>query len=199
MKKLVLSTLQTNPQIETRLQEFKFLRQQSTEQWFSELCFCILTANSKAATALNIQNELGAHGFINMPQQELAQTIRKNKHRFHNTKAKYIVQARKFVDIKSRIVKFSGKEARQFIVKNIVGLGYKEASHFLRNVGYDDVAIIDRHILRYLFQKNLISKIPQSLSPKIYLEFEQILQGFEIELSRLDLIIWEQMTGRVLK
>jgi N-glycosylase/DNA lyase len=199
MKKDLLNSLKTNPQIEKRLKEFKFLGEQGHEHWFSELCFCILTANSKALTAIAIQNELGPQGFIQTTQAELAAVIRKSKHRFHNTKANYIVEARKFINIKSYVSKLSGPQARTFIVKNIKGLGYKEASHFLRNVGFDDVAIIDRHILRYLFQKQLIAKIPQSLSTKIYIEFEQILSDFGIALSRLDLIIWEQMTGKILK
>lgn len=199
MKKDLIEQLKSNLLIETRLAEFKHLAKQNTEQWFSELCFCILTANSKAQTALSIQAELGPQGFIQTTQTELAATIRKNRHRFHNTKAKYIVEARKFIDIKNHVSKLSGPDARIFIVKNIKGLGYKEASHFLRNVGFDDVAIIDRHILRYLFQKNLIQEIPASLSPQTYLKFESILAEFEIPLSKLDLIIWQQMTGKVLK
>lgn len=195
----MFNELKTNPEIEFRLSEFKLLGQKDTEQWFSELCFCILTANSKAMTAINIQNELGAQGFIKTTHQELADIIKKNKHRFHITKAKYIVEARKFINIKEQIQKFSGLQAREFIVKNIKGLGYKEASHFLRNVGFDDVAIIDRHILRFLHQENLISYIPKSLTKQNYIKFEQILSKFKISQSRLDLIIWQKMTGFVLK
>jgi N-glycosylase/DNA lyase len=191
--------LETNDLVEQRLKEFKQLNKAKSEDWFSELCFCILTANSKAETAIKIQLELGAAGFINLSQQELSQVIRKNKHRFHNNKAKYIVQARTFIDIKDSIKDFSGAQARIFLVKNIKGLGFKEASHFLRNVGFDDVAIIDRHILRFLHQNQLISSIPKHLSPKQYLDFEQILSKFDISQSRLDLIIWQKMTGIVLK
>lgn len=191
--------LETNDLIEQRLKEFKQLNKAKTEDWFSELCFCILTANSKAETAIKIQKELGATGFINLSQQELTQAIRKNKHRFHNNKAKYIVQARDFIDIKNKIKDLSGSQARIFLVKNIKGLGFKEASHFLRNVGFDDVAIIDRHILRFLHKEQLIPSIPKHLNPQKYLEFEQILSKFKISHSRLDLIIWQKMTGFVLK
>lgn len=191
--------LQTNKIIEQRLQEFKNCGKQSTESWFSELCFCILTANSKAENAIKIQQEIGISGFINLPEPEIANVIKKNKHRFHNNKAKYIVAARKFKDIKEILLDKSGPDAREFIVKNIKGLGYKEASHFLRNVGYDDVAIIDRHILRFMHNQNLIATIPKHLSKKFYFKCEQILSQFGITLSRLDLIIWQKMTGRVLK
>lgn len=191
--------LETNALVETRLKEFKQLNRLDTKYWFSELCFCILTANSKAETAIRIQQEVGPEGFLDLTEQELARIIRNNKHRFHNNKAKFIVQAREFVDIKSKIQNLSGPEAREFLVKNIKGLGYKESSHFLRNVGFDDVAIIDRHILRFLLQQNMIPSIPKSLSKQNYLEFEIILSKFGITHSRLDLIIWQKMTGRVLK
>lgn len=191
--------LETNNLVEQRLKEFKQLNQLDTKYWFSELCFCILTANSKAETAIRIQQKIGPQGFLDLSQQELAQIIRNNKHRFHNNKASFIVQAREFVDIKIKLKNLSGLHAREFIVKNIKGLGYKEASHFLRNVGFDDVAIIDRHILRFMHQQNLISSIPKHITIKFYLECEQILAKFGIELSRLDLIIWEKMTGKVLK
>lgn len=199
MKKHLIDQLKSNSLIELRLAEFKHLSTLDTTHWFGELCFCILTANSKAQTALAIQAELGPQGFIQKTQAELADVIKKNRHRFHNNKAKYIVEARKFIDIKTHVLNLTGPQARVFITKNIKGLGFKEASHFLRNVGFDDVAIIDRHILRYLLQKNLISQIPSSISPQTYLQFEAILAEFGIPLSRLDLIIWEQMTGKVLK
>ncbi|MCK4265146.1 hypothetical protein KAW80_02185 [Candidatus Babeliales bacterium] len=63
-------------------------------------------------------------------------------------------------------------------MKNIKGIGYKEASHFLRNVGYNDVAIIDRHVLRFLKREKLIQEIPKTTTPKKYLAFEKILSGF---------------------
>ena len=191
--------LKTNSLVEERLEEFKQLNQLDTKYWFSELCFCILTANSKAITAIKIQQEVGPQGFIFLSQQELARIIRDNKHRFHNNKAKFIVQAREFIDVKSRIEKLTGPEAREFLAKNIKGLGYKESSHFLRNVGYDDVAIIDRHILRFLHKQKLIDSIPKSITKTNYLIFEQILSKFGIAHSRLDLIIWQKMTGNVLK
>ena len=106
--------LETNDLIETRLKEFKQLNRLDTKHWFSELCFCILTANSKAETAIRIQQEVGPEGFIDLTQQELAQIIRNNKHRFHNNKAKFIVQAREFIDIKSKIENLPGPKPVNF-------------------------------------------------------------------------------------
>jgi N-glycosylase/DNA lyase len=192
-------TLQIQNETEKRLQEFSELNKASTLSWFNELCFCILTANSKAETAIKIQNTLFPDGFLKKTQTEIAYTIKKHGHRFHNTKAKYIVTARKFIDIKGMVSKMPDFQAREFIVKNIKGLGYKEASHFLRNVGYKNVAIIDRHILRFLHQEKFITQIPKTISKKNYLEFENILSKFGIPQNKLDLMIWAKMTGKVLK
>ena len=73
----------------------------------------------------------------------------------------------------------------------------------MRNVGYDDVAIIDRHILRELYENNYIDEIPKTLSRRKYLEIENILRDIgeevNLKLSELDLYIWYLRTGKVLK
>src|SRR3989338_8708712 len=89
--------------IESRLNEFRSFKNKSDEEWFSELCFCLLTANSRAKTALAIQKDLGFEGFSKHEKEEISKVIRKNKHRFHNNKAKFIVEARKHMPIKSKI------------------------------------------------------------------------------------------------
>ena len=40
------------------------------EEWFSELCFCILTANSTAELGMKIQREVGS-GFLHMEKEEI--------------------------------------------------------------------------------------------------------------------------------
>ena|SRR3990167_6020634 len=192
--------LQSNTLIETRLKEFQEVKNSDSDRWFSELCFCILTANSRAQTAINIQNEVGIEGFKNYSQEKLSNIIRQNKHRFHNNKAKYIVESRKFFDIKNILNQFKyGIEAREFLAKTVKGLGFKESSHFLRNVGYSDVAIIDRHILRFMLENRLITEIPKIIKKSDYLKFEDILRSIDPKLDRLDLIIWQKVTGKVLK
>ena len=104
--------------VNKRLKEFE-----NNKDWFSELCFCLLTANAKAKTALEIEKEAD---FLEMSEEELKEVIRKNKHRFHNRKAEYIVEARKFANIKE-ILK---ENKREFLIKNVKGVGMKEASHF---------------------------------------------------------------------
>ncbi len=190
--------------IRGRLEEFRSFSEKDNKEWFSELCFCILTANSKAHTALNIQAELGPDGFLNNTRSQISSCIRNNKHRFHNNKASFICGARKYKDIKHIIQSYSdGKSAREWLVKNIKGLGYKEASHFLRNVGFKDVSIMDRHIVNLMVDHKIIKEKPSSITPKIYLDlekkFERIASKANMNLAELDLYMWYLKTGEVLK
>ncbi len=193
--------------INNRLSEFESFSSKDIKSWFSELCFCILTANSKAKTAIEIQQELGPDGFCECEKDEVKNCIIKNKHRFHNNKSKYIVEARKYIDIKSiieDIINEEGEiEAREWIVKHIKGIGYKEASHFLRNVGYKNYAILDRHILNLMYENGYIYEIPKTLSKKRYLDIESKFKTIADELSmsaaELDLYMWYLKTGEVLK
>jgi N-glycosylase/DNA lyase len=122
--------------------------------------------------------------------------------RFHNNKSGYIIEARdKF--FKNRLPK-DPKEAREWLVDNIKGLGYKEASHFLRNIGLGrNIAILDRHILKNLMKYNVINEIPKTLTPKRYLEIEDKMKQFSkknnIPLDELDLLFWAEETGEVFK
>ncbi len=176
-----------------RLKEFKKLNKEGNKEWFSELCFCILTANSKAETALKIQTEL-KDCFGNASPKKVKQCIINNKHRFHNNKTKYIIEARNFLNIKDIILK--EKEPREWLVKNIKGLGYKESSHFLRNVGYDTYAILDRHILVLLGRE-------KTINPKLYKEVEkefiELTNKLKMNAAELDLYMWYLKTGKVLK
>lgn len=212
MKKLIkelknLRNSKVNTTVNKRLKEFETVRNKPSEEWFSELCYCILTANSKAVTALNIQKEIGAKGFCGLCQKKLSRAIKRNKHRFHNNKAKYITQARCHVDIKQKIKSIVKKEdeaeAREWIVKNIKGLGYKESSHFLRNIGYKNLAILDRHILNVMHNHKLLKQKPKTLNKKNYLEIESdflnLAKKLNMSAAELDLYMWYMKTGRVLK
>lgn len=186
--------------VKRRLKEFKALGRRGNKDWFSELCFCIMTANSKAETAIEIQKKVGSKGFLKLTKKQLSSTIKKCKHRFHNNKASFIVCARKFKDIK-KIVK-KEKDPRRWLVRNVKGIGWKEASHFLRNVDYLDYAILDRHILNLMKENRLIRKIP-TLNEKNYLEIEKKLRKaakkLKMSMAELDLYMWYMKTGKVLK
>lgn len=198
---------ETQLTINQRLQEFASFKNKTNEDWFSELCFCILTANSRAKTALAIEQELGFQGFSSFPQEALRDCIKKNKHRFHNVKAARIIEARIHRNIKSTIqalVKEKGQFiAREWLAENINGLGYKEASHFMRNTGHNSLAILDRHILALMHQYGMIENIPKPLNKNKYLDIEQKFNSLASQLqlspAKLDLTMWYLKTGEVLK
>jgi len=193
--------------IDKKLKIFKDFKKKNKEEWFSELCFCILTANSKAKTAISVQKELTASGFYRYCLSDIRGVIKNNKHRFYNNKARYIVEARKHLDIKDKIRKLVREKgvlgAREWLVKNVKGIGYKEASHFLRNTGYSNVAILDRHILDLMYENRIIREMPKSLSRKKYLEIEnnflQLASKLGVSPAELDLYMWYMRTGLVLK
>jgi len=179
--------------IEKRKKEFEKNKQGA----FSELCFCILTANFNAQKAIAIQKAVGS-GFQTFSKSDLAKKLRQLGHRYPNARAKYIVEARKHGNLKNM------KCSREWLVKNVKGLGMKEASHFLRNVGYKDVAIIDFHIIDLLAKHKLIKKPKaRALAKKRYLEIENLLKKIakrlNLNLAELDLYLWFIETGKVLK
>jgi len=190
--------------IAQRTQEFKNLGYKGNKEWFSELCFCILTANSTAKLGIKIQRELGGEGFLELSEVELRKELRQLGHRFPNTRARFIVEARKFCNIKTIFKNFKdARQAREWLQKNIKGIGWKESSHFLRNVGFSDVAILDRHVLAALREYKLIDEVPRALMYDRYLKIEEKLRKLarelNISLGELDLYLWYMKTGNVLK
>lgn len=190
--------------ISARINEFKKLGKKSSREIFKELCFCLLTANYSAEGGIRIQKKIG-NGFLRLGKKALAKKLKKLGHRFPNARGEFIAEARrKYADkIKKIIFSFrNGKEAREWLVKNVRGLGYKEASHFLRNVGFMDVAIVDFHIIDLLVRNGLIDK-PKTITKKKYFEIEKVLEKIAdktgLELGELDLYLWYMETGKILK
>jgi N-glycosylase/DNA lyase len=151
---------------------------------------------------IRIQKEIGYAGFANLGEKELAEKLKELGYRFYNVRAGYIVEARKHVDIKDKVGGMGSSKAREWLVNNVKGIGYKEASHFLRNTGCLEFAILDRHILRILAENGII-EMPKTLSRKRYLEIERRFLGLAeklgMEAGELDLYLWYLSTGKVLK
>lgn len=189
--------------INFRIQEFQKINEKSTNEILKELCFCILTANFNAEKSIKIQEEIN-DGFLTFSESKLAKELKKSGHRFPNIRAKYIVEARMHEESINRIILSPGdeQEQRDWLAKNIKGIGYKEASHFLRNIGFTDLAIIDFHIIDLLTRLELIQK-PKNLGKKKYLEIEKLLRNASIKLNmnlaELDLYMWYAETGKILK
>jgi len=198
-----LKSSEVSELVAEKMREFKEMEKERNEVWFSELCFCILTANSTAKLGLKIQGELG-DGFLTLPKKELTRRLKELGHRFYNKRADFIVSARKFERMKDIITKFSDvQRAREWLTENVDGIGWKEASHFLRNVGFEDVAILDRHILALMREQGLIGQVPRTLTRRRYLEIEEKLKELAekigLSLAELDLYMWYLKTGQVLK
>ncbi len=161
----------------------------------TELAFCISTANSSALSGLKFQKLL-ERGF-----NDIEEKLKISGVRFYKRKSEYIKKALENFDVVEKALRFDSVSARKRLLE-IKGLGFKEASHFLRNIGRKDVAIIDRHILRWLLENLYIDEVP-NLTPKMYLKIEKILRDIaeekKLTIAELDLIIWSERTGMILK
>ena len=128
--------------------------------------------------------------------------------RFNQRKAEYICLARLMFcerSLRATLAGFASPQAaREWLVENVKGLGYKEASHFLRNIGLgEDLAILDRHILKNLVLLGVIDEVPSSPTKRIYLEIEKKMAAFSkkagIPMGQLDLLLWYKEAGEVFK
>ena len=198
------------PQIEEKIKLFEQTWQSGEEPVFKEMVFCLLTPQSKAEVCWQTTEEIFSDGSVYDASAEyLANKL--IRVRFRNNKARYIVDLRnKFVkngkpQVRGFIDNLGGNlVARDWLSDNIKGYGMKEASHFLRNVGKgDNIAILDRHILRNLVDLEIIEKVPVSISKKIYKDIEKKFylysQEINIPLSHFDFVIWYNQTNRIFK
>jgi len=187
-----------------RIKEFKQFNRESNNELFKELCYCILTARSSAEKCLEICNNI-KDGFLTDSREELAMRLKRYSYPLARQRANYISNALTKKDqLKEAVQSLHGEELRDWIKKNIKGIGYKEASHFLRNIGFDDYAIIDSHIINRLVDHNLIERPkPFPQSKKRYLEIESLLREIaeksDVALAELDLYLWYMETDKVLK
>ncbi|MGA1868727.1 MAG: N-glycosylase/DNA lyase [bacterium] len=194
-----------------RIEEFEIVGKTGSEDdIFTEFIFCMLTPQCRARRCWSAVQRLKSkklllHGSTTQIADELYDV------RFKNNKAKYIIEARNFftiqgeIIIKSKITAFNDAgDARQWLVQHIKGMGYKEASHFLRNIGRGlDLAILDRHIVKNLYLLKVIEKLPTALPMKLYLDIErkmkEFAQGVGIPMPHLDLLLWYKETGEIFK
>jgi N-glycosylase/DNA lyase len=197
--------------IKERLQHFRNVGRSDDNELFHELCFCLLTPQSKAVHCDAAIKDLKAAGLILKGHAgEIWPKIR-GRARFHNKKALYIVGARNVmkegrrVKVRSKLDAKDVMATREWLVNNIKGLGYKEASHFLRNIGLgQDLAILDRHILKNLVNYGAIEGMPSTIgSRKTYLALEEKVRDFcakvRIPMEEIDLLFWSMETGHIFK
>jgi N-glycosylase/DNA lyase len=196
--------------IAARLAHFEQVGKKGGCTLFEELCFCLLTPQSKARSCDSAIQELKENKLLFDGDAAAIAKVLSKKTRFHNNKARYLVEAREkfaangFSSLVSATFSGTERHARGYFVKNVKGLGLKEASHYLRNVGRgSSLAILDRHILKNLAKEGAISCVPASLTEKRYLEIEREMEKFcrktGVPLSHLDLLFWAEETGEIFK
>ncbi|MEN3047294.1 MAG: N-glycosylase/DNA lyase [Candidatus Caldarchaeales archaeon] len=194
--------------IEARLAEFRSVDRRDAARLFEELAFCVLTPQSKASSALVAVEELKSRGLLlKGSRKSIAEVLRRRGVRFHNAKARYLSMNRPLLlGDPPRIVEvltLPPVEAREVLVEEAWGMGLKEASHFLRNVGIEGLAVLDRHVLRWMVRAGRLESVPKSLTRRKYLELEREFLNWADELGikpeALDLLLWYLQTGEILK
>lgn len=189
--------------VDNRLREFSKIKDSDANNVFKELCFCIMTANCGAEKCIEIHEKIDAH-FLTACQSEIADLFKEYGYRFPNLRSTYIAEAQEKTEVLyQKIQEGNGDdELRSWIVKNIKGIGYKEASHFLRNIGFTGYAIVDFHIVDLLVKYKLVDK-PKTMSKGNYLKMEEILKQIgeraHLNMAELDLYLWYMETGKILK
>lgn len=189
--------------VENRKQDFIRAGKSSPEIIYGELCFCILTANTSAEMGIRTQEIIGLEGFLNFDEETMRKKLKEARYRFYNVRSKFLVQSRWIVDELPHIIAMKDRiGARDYLVNNLKGIGYKEASHFLRNVGVFDFSILDKHILNMIRKEHPERKFLVG-SRKNYLETEKTILEFadsiSLEPGILDLYLWKIATGKLLK
>ncbi len=198
-------------EIRARLREFGEVRRGATdERLWEELVFCIFTAGASAR--MGLRSVEAVRGLLARgTHEELAGALR-SKHRYPNSRSGYIVVTREHLQrdcglrLRERLEGFTDPVARRHWLareRGIKGLGYKESSHFLRNVGLRGYAILDKHILRCLVEVGVLESPQPPATRARYLATELRLRDFardvSIDFDELDLVLWSMKTGEILK
>jgi N-glycosylase/DNA lyase len=175
------------------------------------MVFCLCTPQSNAKSCFSAVTDLARSKILLKGDEVTISGKLRGYVRFHNNKSKYIIGARQaFSDssgqlrIKEMLHRRDPLVLREWLVMNIKGLGYKEAGHFLRNIGRgENIAILDRHILRDMVRYHVIQRLPNTLTKRNYLDMENRLRGFSkrigIPMAELDLLFWYRATGEIFK
>jgi len=190
--------------IRQRLRDFAAVPR---EQYFYELCYCLLTPQSSAVQCDKVIRELERLDFRHMAidPEPILRSHQGGYVRFHRTKAKRLTMLKDcFPDVRALLdAGLETVQLRTQLVAIVHGLGMKEASHFLRNTGHTGITIIDRHIIRNLVRMGFLAEWPAHISTKRYLEIEETFRDAARELDippdELDLLLWSRETGFILK
>jgi N-glycosylase/DNA lyase len=200
-------------QIRARLAEFdEVWRQGSDVRLWEELVFCIFTAGASARMGLRAVDAVRSLLMEGRREEMTRALVHAGAHRFPVARPGYIVATREYLRqhcgmALRRCLEEIGDpvERRDWLAKEkqIKGLGYKESSHFLRNIGLRGYAILDKHVLHCLLDLGVIVSAKPPATRAQYLAVENSFRGFAkdagIDFDELDLVLWSMRTGEVLK
>jgi N-glycosylase/DNA lyase len=200
-------------EIRARLNQFhEVWRSGSDERLWEELVFCIFTAGASARMGFSAVEAVRPF-LLNGRREEMTQALKTaGAHRFPVERPGYIVITRNYLRehcdmaLREKLAGFADPiERRDWLAreKQIKGLGYKESSHFLRNIGLMGHAILDKHVMSCLADLDVVESPKPPATRARYLETEERLRSFareiRIDFDELDLVLWSMKTGEVLK
>jgi len=198
-------------EIRARLAEFaSILSSADDSRLWEEMVYCFFTGGCSARMGLR-SLEAVRHLLETGTHEELTNAL-VGRHRYPRARSRYIVASRDFLTQHCGMRLFDKLESledplarRDWLVaeKGIMGLGYKEASHYLRNIGYRGYAILDKHVLRCMAELGIIDEPKPPNTRLKYLSLEDLLKKFArragIDFDELDLVLWSMKTGEILK
>jgi N-glycosylase/DNA lyase len=183
--------------IMNKKREFSEMKKSSIDKKFSELIFCTLTANTSAEMGLRCQKYI--ENIQLYDRTNLKNALVACHYRFPNTRSRFISQNYENRSLLEDILR--SPERRELLTDTYLGIGMKEASHFLRNVGFFEYSILDKHIRRFL--SDYYGREIRIKNGKDYereeKHFIEISSKYGLEPGIMDLVIWYLMTGKILK
>lgn len=165
---------------------------------FGELCFSILTSQSKAKNCREAVNKLKEDKkLFTAKLEELVKYLKGV--RFPYTKAQRIIEAREKLPELKIIVNSDPKKLREWLIENVNGIGIKQSANFMRNIGFKGLPIIDIHVQIFLRKIGCNNNKPGSLTKKQYIELEnkflELAKELKIPPEELDIAIWLYQSG----
>ncbi|CAN5481084.1 N-glycosylase/DNA lyase [soil metagenome] len=211
IENIVRAHAERREEIAGRLSEFEAIwRDGSDLNLLEEMVFCFFTGGCSARMGINSLEAIKPI-LLTGDRVEIANAL-VGHHRYPNARAKYVVHSRDFIrehlglKLRKKLQSFEcSLERRDWLVreKGIKGLGYKEASHYLRNIGFKGYAILDKHVLNCLAELKIIDepKPPNTRSRYLIVEekLRQLTELTRIDFDELDLVLWSMKTGVILK
>jgi N-glycosylase/DNA lyase len=202
------------PDIVARVAEHRSVRTERRLWW--EISSCVLSSQVPYPIAAAAADELSRSGKLLSARSdkltlatELEHSLlkpltlngRMQRYRFPTARSRQLAELRclissEFGTLKKLVKQEEATVLREWLVRNAPGLGPKQSSMFLRNIGLSyDFAILDRHVLTYMVSRDLCTGSATFVSRLTdYYRHEQTLRdhasvlGFSVGL--LDWAIW---------